>query len=491
MTLPAPDKSSSPPTGFSVDPLSSPRVLIVDDDQDMLNMLRVVIKRKCECSVELAESGDRAWSLLENWRPDVILTDIKMPGLDGLALLHRVKEKDSTISVIIMTGHASITLAINALREGAYDFFEKPFDKDQIIRAIQRSLERTGLLRENRLLQEKLAGRGQFQGLVGQSPPLRQVQELIARIAPTDVTVLIRGRSGTGKELAARAIHALSDRADRKMVTVNCPALPEYILESELFGYVKGAFTGATRDKKGLFLEAAGSTILLDEIGDISPALQVKLLRVLQEKEIMPLGQNKNIRVDVRVLASTNLDLEERISQGLFREDLFYRLNMVTVTMPALSEIPEDIPLLAHHFLRLYAKEYNRGRISFDSEVLMHFIGCRWQGNVRELQNVIRRAVLLTPGNQISLADLERPGTCDVPAGKKICNSLDGLTYNEAKQEIITEFTRDYLTRILSENSGNVSAAARDSGLGRQTLQRLMRRYDLRAENFRSSPLPE
>ncbi len=464
-----------------------PRLLIVDDDNDMLLMLRTIIIRKCRCEVEITDSGDKAWSLLDNWRPDVILTDIKMPGLDGLALLHHVKQKDPTVSVIVMTGHGTIEIAVRALREGAYDFFEKPFDNDHIIHALQRSLERTDLLRENISLQAKLAGKKPHTGFIGTSQKMALVFDLIDKVADTDVSVLIRGESGTGKELAAQALHSLSSRKARPMVAVNCPALPEHILESELFGYAKGSFTGALKDKKGLFFEADGSTILLDEIGDLPINLQTKLLRVLQEKEVMPLGHTKPIKVDVRVLASTNQDLEAKISQGLFREDLLYRLNVVTITMPSLKEIPEDIPLLAEHFLHTFQQEYNRPDLSFTSGALQHLIGQPWKGNVRELQNVVKRAVLLASGAQISECDLVNPSQT-APAADCPCPDLSALPYNQAKEEAMTMFSQKYLTRALENAGGNISVAGRQTGIGRQSLQRLLKRYGLEASTFRTDP---
>lgn len=461
-----------------------PRLLIVDDDKDMLIMLRQVIQRKCNCKVELAESGEQALELFRQWQPDVILTDVKMQGLDGLALLRLVKEHDSTVSVILMTGHATVDLAVSALKEGAYDFFQKPFDNDLVIRAVQRTVERTLLLRENKRLQEKLAGRSPLPGFIGSSQRLREVYDLITKVANTDVTILIRGESGTGKELAAKTIHALSNRARKRMVTVNCPALPEHILESELFGYVRGAFTGATQDKKGLFLEASGSTLLLDEIGDIPIALQTKLLRVLQEKEIQPLGQTKNIKVDVRILASTNQNLEEKINEGLFREDLFYRLNVVTITMPSLRERQEDIPLLAQHFLENFAKEYQRQGLEFTPEALKHLLHYRWPGNVRQLQNRIKRAALLADDRLIRPEDLQWPEEED-PC--QTITAVNTLAYNEAKQQVLEAFSKSYLANALRQKGGNVTAAAQVSGLGRQAFQRLLKKFGLQSSDYRSS----
>ncbi len=461
-----------------------PRLLIVDDDRDMLEMLARVISRKCSCVIRQAESGEQAVDLIHDWPPDVVLTDVKMAGMDGLELLRCVRTIDPLITVIMMTGHGTVDLAVSALKEGAYDFFEKPFDNDLVIRAVQRSFERARLHKENRLLQDKLRGRDSFHGLIGRSSRLRAVVELIHRIADTDVTVLIRGESGTGKELAARAIHLASKRARRKMVTVNCPALPEQILESELFGYARGAFTGAAQDKKGLFLEADGSTILLDEIGDMPLTLQTKLLRVLQEKEIQPLGQNRSFRVDVRVLASTNQDLEEKIEKGLFREDLFYRLNVVTITMPPLRERPEDIPMLARYFLGKFVEEYGRSQRDFSPEALSCLVRNPWPGNVRQLQNSIKRAVLLATGEMVEPDDL-RCGGSEKPAAPMTAE-LNHLPYNEAKQQVLSSFSREYLDALLRQHTGNVSAAARASGLGRQALQRLLKKFGLRADEYRT-----
>ncbi|MDA8164100.1 MAG: sigma-54 dependent transcriptional regulator [Desulfobacteraceae bacterium] len=467
--------------------LAKPRILIADDDRNMLQMLKTVVARKCGAEVAVAESGGQAWELAASFHPDLILTDIKMPGLDGLELLRRSKERDPAAAIILMTGYGSVELAVQALKEGAYDFFEKPFDNEHLVHAVKRSLERTCLLRENQRLQEKLGGEEGFQGFIGQSDRLREVFNLIRRLADTDVTVLIRGQSGTGKELAAQALHALSRRAAHPLVTVNCPALPEPILESELFGHVRGAFTGAAADKKGLFLEADGSSILLDEIGDLPLTLQTKLLRVLQEKELRPLGQTRSIKIDARVISSTNQDLEEKIRTGQFREDLFYRLNVVTVTMPSLAEIPEDIPVLARHFLARYGEKYGHPGLGLTEEAMKNLLRRPWPGNVRELQNVIKRAVLLAAGTRLGPEDLApaENGKTKAPAAND-AGGLLHLSYNEAKQEMVTRFSRDYLAGALERSGGNVTAAARASGLGRQAFQRLLRRFGLASEEYRA-----
>jgi DNA-binding NtrC family response regulator len=460
-------------------------VLIVDDDLDMLTMLKLLVHKKCRCEVKTAPSGESAWEILEKWQPEIVLTDIKMPGLDGLALLRKIKERYPAITVIMMSGYGTVESAIAALKIGAYDFIQKPFDNDHLLHTLQRCLAHLCLLERNRQLRNRLAEPGAFPGFIGASPKIKEVYGLISRLADTDVTVLIRGESGTGKELAARALHGQSARHKRPMVTVNCPALPEQILESELFGYVKGAFSGATHDKKGLFLEANGSTLLLDEIGDLPLTLQTKLLRVLQEKEIMPLGQTKSLAVDVRVLASTNQDLEEKIRQGLFREDLFYRLNVVTITMPPLRNRPEDIPPLAHHFLATFAREYSREGLVLAKDAVPALVKRPWKGNVRELQNVIKRAVLLADEDSSITAGQLTESEAEAPAPGPIAADLHSLPYNFAKQRLVTEFSAAYLANALQQNGGSVTAAAQASGMNRQAFQKLMRRFGLAAEKFR------
>jgi DNA-binding NtrC family response regulator len=464
------------------------RVLIVDDDEDFLVLLEKIISRKCRCDITLAASGGQAMERLGDWHPSVVLTDIKMPDLDGLELLKRITELDATITTLVMTGYGTIEMAVQALKDGAYDFYQKPFDNEKIIGAVLRALERTHLLRENRYLQNQLTQPAVNTGFIGSSKPIVHTVELLSRLAPSCATVLIRGESGTGKEVAARAIHSMSKRVDREMVTVNCPALPEHILESELFGYVKGAFTGAETDKDGLFLEADGSTLLLDEIADIPVSVQTKLLRVLQEKEIQPLGQTRTIKVDVRVLASTNQNLEEKMARGEFREDLFYRLNVMQVTLPTLEEIAEDIPLLAHHFLAEFAEEYEREGLDFSPEALQFLMQKRWKGNVRQLRNTINRATLLCREQLITPKDLAASANFGPSHLPEPTSDLPFLTdhYKDAKEKTLQRFNSAYLIRALEKNDGNVSAAARGSGMDRQAFQRLMRRYSIVSQDFRN-----
>ncbi len=461
-------------------------VLVVDDEPQMARMLARLLSKLEGVRVETSLSGEEALEKARTILPEVVVTDVKMPGMDGLELLNRLKEVDPTISVILITGYGTIEMAVKAVKDGAYDFIEKPFDKDRLRHLVRRALERTLLLRENERLQRRRAANvWEELGLIGDSPVMRKLFELVERVAKSDVTVLIRGESGTGKELIARAIHRLSDRHHRDLVTVNCPALPEHILESELFGYVKGAFTGATTDKMGLFQVANGSTIFLDEIGDIPLSIQTKLLRVLQEKEIRPLGSTKTVPVDVRVIASTNQDLEAKIAEGTFREDLFYRLNVVTILVPPLRERGEDIILLARHFLKKYGQQYGREGLELTPEAIEFLLEQPWKGNVRELENLIKRAVLLAPNERITPSDLKDHVESPLSAVPDLFSVYLEKPYNQAKRELVTFFSRRYLENLLLKTGGNVTQAARLAGLERQAFQRLMRQYGLRSKDFR------
>ena len=467
------------------------RVLIVDDERDMLNLLAKVLGKKGGCQVSTAISAEAALEAIRLEPPDAVLTDIKMPGMDGLAFLHELQQIDPSLTAIVMTGYGTIEIAVQALKEGAYDFIEKPFDNERILRTVRRALERTRLLRENVQLQHQLCDQDVHHGFVGRSKALIRTLDLLRRVAQSNVTVLIRGESGTGKELAAKALHAMSPRAERPMITVNCPALPEHILESELFGYRKGAFTGADRDKTGLFVEADGSTLLLDEVADIPVSVQTKLLRVLQEKEVQPLGQNKTFAVNVRVIASTNQNLEAKIQQGEFREDLFYRLNVMTVTMPGLASMVSDIPLLAQYFIDKLSREHKRQGLEFSDEALQALVRHHWQGNVRQLQNVISRSVLLCQGPLIEVQDLwesENGYGQSIPhpdTAMLATEDLSGLSYKEAKARILEQFNSLYLTEALKTARGNVTVAARQCGMERQALQRLLRKYHVESGSFR------
>ena len=458
------------------------RILIADDEVDLLHGLGRTLELEIDCQTLLAENGDAALDILQEHPVDLLLTDIRMPDMDGMALLKKTREIDPYITVVIMTAYGSIEQAVEAIKNGAYDFVTKPFDEQQIIHVLTKGLERNRLIRENLRLQKHVTGGTSFQGMVGGSPVMTKVYDTIQMLGQTDVTVLFRGESGTGKEMAARAVHALSRRKKREMVTVNCPALPENILESELFGYKKGAFTNASQDQAGLFAKADGSTIFLDEIGDLSASLQTKLLRVLQEKEIKPLGDSRTITVDVRILASTNRDLEKKIGDGTFREDLYYRLNVVQLTLPPLRRRTEDIPLLAERFLQSAAGELKTEAKALSPRALEKLMAHRWPGNVRELENTIQGLTAVIKGDTIEEHHLPM-----IQATPCLHLGITDMTapYKKVKESLLEQFTTDYVTQLLERTAGNVSEAAQQSGIKRQSLQKILKRCGIDPARFR------
>jgi len=461
-------------------------VLVVDDEPDMLQLLRRSLAPDLHCRVETALSGARALEVLAAVPVDLILADIRMPDMDGLELLELVKRQDPDQTVVMMTAYGSIEAAVSAMKQGACDFITKPFDHETLVVRLEKALERSLLLKENRRLQQECRQMDGFEGLVGGSGAMKQVFETVRTVAQTDLTVLITGESGTGKDLTARAVHALSPRAKGPFVAVNCPTVPEHILESELFGYHKGAFTHAVQNKPGLFQEAQGGSIFLDEIGDVSPAIQTKLLRVLQEKEIKPLGSTKTITVDVRIIASTNQNLGAKIKRGEFREDFFYRLNVLAIRLPALREHPEDIALIADHLLAKHCRKLNKPLRCLAPEVLALFRSRPWPGNVREMENLICQGILFAQNDAIGLADLglaSEAAPCNQP-------DQDGLPqdYKAAKQQTLRRFNEAFLGGLLKTHRGNVTQAAKACGLERQALQQVLRRYGIGAETFRNEP---
>ena len=461
-------------------------LLIIDDEQDMLQLLKRSLEPEMKCNVRTAANGEEALKILASEPLDLVLLDMRMPGMDGLEVLQRIRNKHSWLTVIMMTAHGCIETAVQAIKMGAYDFITKPFDHEALVWTLNKALERSRLLRENLKLQRHAHCHQAFQNLVGRSAKMQRVYESVQMVAKTDLTVFISGESGTGKDLVSRAIHALSDRRDSPYVAVNCPTVPENILESELFGYKKGAFTHAIQNKIGLFQEAHGGSIFLDEIGDISPPIQTKLLRVLQEKEIKPLGDTKSIHVDVRVIASTNRNLPEKIKRAEFREDLFYRLNVLPIELPPLRERREDIPLLVDHFLEKHCEELKKPRKHLSVTLMNEFLRAPWEGNVRELENVIIRGILFSPEEEIRPEHVGFQQTTEEksPMGDEALNTLD---YREAKEEVLRRFHATYIGNILSNTQGNVSQAARLCGLERQGLQQIMRRYGIRPDKFRDN----
>ncbi len=461
------------------------RILIVDDEAKMLDMLkRTILGELSDVVIVTADNGPQALEMAGQQPFDLALIDMRMPGMDGLELLDRLKEHDRLLTIIMMTAYGSVDMAVAAIKKGAYDFITKPFDKDTLVLLLQKAIERGKLVRENLNLRERISDTERFQNFIGISARMQKIYETIQMISRTDVTVLIGGESGTGKNLAAMAIHAMSSRCRKPFVRVNCPAIPEQILESELFGYRKGAFTHATSDKQGLFQAADGGTIYLDEIGDISLPVQTKLLLAIEDKEIKPLGDPRSLVVDVRVIASTNCELKAKVADRQFREDLYYRLNVVNLRMPALRERIEDLPLLVDHFLTECCRAYDRPPKQISPELMQRFHDHRWEGNVRELENVIKRAVVMCPGDTVRSEDIGWGASPPLTSG--FTNAPDPGPYHEMKSAILTAFNRDYLSRALRASGGNVTQAAQMAGLERQSLQQIMKRYGIRSEDFRN-----
>lgn len=429
----------------------------------------------------VATSGQQALDILSARPVALMLSDLRMPGLSGMDLLARALEVEPALSVVMITGYGSIESAVEALKAGAYDFLTKPVDRESLVRVAAKGLERARLLGENRRLRALVAQAGSLQTLLGRSQAMSRLRESIAAVAASDYTVLIGGESGTGKEMVARTIHNSSPRAGQPLVSLNCPAIPDHLLESELFGHVKGAFTGADRNRKGLFLAAHGGTLLLDEIGDIPMNVQTKLLRVLQEREVRPVGANESTPVDVRILASTNQNLEAKMQAGAFREDLFYRLNVLHIHVPPLRQRADDVPLLALHFLTEACHDMGLPPKDIAPEVLAFLAARPWPGNVRELQNFMRRLAVFARTETVDLP-LARLADSNDPGG----SGDDHLPpYKDAKTRVLDDFTRTYVRQLLAITEGNISQAARISGLERVSLQKILRRLDIDAERYR------
>ncbi len=413
-----------------------------------------------------AASAKDAISLLGKYTVDLVISDIMMPEMDGLSLLKRIKQSFGDVEVLLITGHATVELAVEAMREGAHDFIAKPFKRADILARVQRVLEKQGLVRENRQLKTQLKRGAEKIQLIGESPEIRRIRQMIEQIAPMPSTVLINGESGTGKEIIARQLHEKSDRADKPFVAVNCGAIAEQIIESELFGHVKGAFTGAVAEKDGLFKTADGGSLFLDEVGSLSPNMQVKLLRVLEEREVRPVGAIKTFRVDVRILAACNSNLQAAVEAGQFREDLFYRLNVISIFAPPLRERREDIALLANHFIRHFNADLMKNVTGLTGSAAQLLIANPWKGNVRELRNTIEHAMILTAGNEISAEDL--PLRYHHPQQNGHVSGMVDL------KAAVNRFEHEHITKILQQCGGDKKAAAEKLGLSLSSLYRKM-----------------
>jgi DNA-binding NtrC family response regulator len=436
------------------------RILVVDDEEKLRRVIELHLM-SAGFDVDKARSAEEALKLVD--RADMVITDLRLPSMDGLQLLSLFRRQNAHAPVVVMTAFGTVENAVEAMKSGATDFLLKPFSLDHLTAVVQKALEVRALRDENRQLKEELGRRYEFDNIKGRSPAMQEIYSTIARVAPTRATVLLAGESGVGKDLIARAIHFHSPRRDKPFVKINCTALPENLMESELFGYEKGAFTGAAQSKPGKFELADSGTVLLDEIGDVPASIQVKLLRVLQEREFERLGSNKTLHIDVRVIAATNQDLRAALEQGTFREDLYYRLNVVPISIPPLRARREDIPFLAEHFVKALASDNGSPVQSITHAGIQKLVDYHWPGNVRELQNVIERSLVLCAGTTLDADDikLETAPRTRAQTGDHLLP--DGMTLDEYEQSIIRE--------ALQRAEGNKSQAARLLGLTRNALR--------------------
>ncbi len=456
------------------------RILIVDDEKAILVALRGLFTKE-GYEVETASSGEEAVRKIEAGSFHVVVTDLSMEGISGMQVLERARSVDSDLAVVMITAHGSEKAAVQAMKLGAADYLPKPFDNDELRVVVRRAMEGALLKRDHRRLVEQVAGAYGFEQLIGASPAMRRVFETIARVADTDVTVLVRGESGTGKELVANALHYRSPRRARPLVKMNCAALSRELVESELFGHEKGAFTGAVGRREGKFEAADGGTLFLDECGDMPLETQAKLLRAIQEKEFERVGGNQPIKVDVRLIAATNQDLEAAVKAGRFREDLYYRLRVIELVIPPLAERREDIPLLVDRFLADAAARFGRPVKPLTADALRACVAHQWKGNVRELKSAIEQALLLAPGDEIAAMDLftipETASPTMLPANG------DGRSFRDAKEQVVAAFERDFILQALRRHGGNITKAAEEVGMYRQNFQQKMRELGITAED--------
>ena len=457
------------------------KILIVDDEIALRQSLNILLARH-GYSVETADSANQALSILENEHFDMVISDLRMKEMNGLELLRRIKTSYPDIEVIILTAFGSIGGAVEAMKSGAFDYVTKPFKNEQLLVVVEKALERKKLISEVKYLREALRKDFSEDNVIAQSPQMGAVMDLVRKIAPQNLTVLISGDSGTGKEVIAKVIHSLSSRRDDRFFAINCSAMPEQLLESELFGHAKGAFTGASCAKKGLLEEASGGTLLLDEIGEMPLKLQAKILRVLEERALRPVGSNVETEIDVRILAATNRDLSEMVKAGTFREDLYYRLDVIRIHIPPLSERCEDIMPMAEHFLRKYSEELGKPGLKMESSAVNALLNYSWPGNVRELKNTIKRAVALT-GRDVLEKD-------DIFFAPNVLSHSRRLQFRRpAESNTLEDTQREHIRRALISNNWNYSKTSKELGIGRTTLWRKVKKYDLKPESSVSQPV--
>ena len=474
--------------------MSSGTILAVDDELELLRSIRKILGREGFDVITAASGEEGLLVLQQDESPDLVLVDMMMPGIGGMEVLRAVQKRHSDTQVILITAYATVETAVQAIREGAYDYLPKPFSPDQLLFTVNRAMERGRLTRENRALRARLGTNRDDEPsspVVGQSPAMQRLRELVRRVGPTDLGVLITGESGTGKEVVAQALHQVSGRSKRPFVPVDCAAIPANLMESELFGHERGAFTGATGRRKGLVEAADGGTFFLDEIGELDPQTQVKLLRLLQERQFRRVGGTELQSADLRVIAATNRPLEKMVKAGEFREDLYHRLNVVHVHLPPLRKRPEDVPILLKHFVERTCAESGRAPLRLSTAVVEALTLYEWPGNVRELVNCARYVSSLAPGPDVRLADLPprvRGGSSTRPVGPSpsapsSVGSMPGirydLSYKKAKRLWLEVFEFSYISQLLKEHNGNISHAARAAGIDRKSIQRLMKRNDM------------
>ena len=458
------------------------RILLIDNEEGLCRMMEQVLLDHGY----LARAYTSPLKAVEEFRPsawDLVITDIKMPGMSGLEVLQHIKEREKDIPVIMITAYATVDMSIQALRKGAYDMLTKPFEPDELIYRVKNALQQSDLLEENRELRKELEGKFCFDNIIGASGGLKTVLGKVEKVAVRDTAVLITGESGSGKELIAQAIHYNSPRHDRRFVAINCGALPESLLESELFGYKKGAFTGAKENRQGLLEAADGGTLFLDEVGNLPMNVQKTLLRFLQEKEFNRLGDTAATRVDVRVLSATNADLKQSVKDGIFREDLYYRLNVVNIHLPPLRERVDDIPLLAAHFIHLQNQKFGTQVKGFEKEAMQALCAFSWPGNIRQLRNVIEACMAMEGQDYISRETLDQfievaGDHHAAPAGDRHVQA--DVPFNEA----LDRFEADLLKELLRKHKGNVEAAAREADMNMATIYRKIKKYNLRREDY-------
>lgn len=460
---------------------NSIKILIVDDDSSIRNMLTIVLKKNGYL-VSAVDSSEEALKFLKEKQFDLVISDIKMPGISGIDLLKKIKTITPEVPVIMITAFASANDAVEAMKLGAEDYITKPFNLDELKLIIEKSLYKKAIEVENIRLKSELSSKEKFENIVGQNHQMRRIFELIDSISHTDSTVLITGESGTGKELIARAIHNKSSRGDREFVSINCGALPENLLESELFGHIKGAFTDAYRDKQGLFEQAHKGTLFLDEIGEMSQKMQVKLLRSIQERKIRRVGSNSEIKIDVRIISATNKDLADSMKSGEFRSDLFYRLNVISIQVPPLRERKDDIPLLLNYFLKYYNNRFNRVIEGFEKDILDLFLRYSWPGNIRELENFVERAVALEKSNFIGVNSLPPELIYNISEKNALDTDIGSLLMDEDFDfsHYIDDISRKIILKALELNNFNIKKTSCMLKLNYRSMRYLMEKYNLK-----------